>query len=296
MDGGLPEPVLASLAGALGATPRVLGLRPVGGGCINDGRRVDTDAGPFFLKRNRRRGLEGLFAAEADGLRRLRVPGAPRVPAVIASGEDPGADRAWLWLEWLEPAPPAPDADEGLGRGLAALHRVTAPRFGLEGPDVPRPGYLGAVPQDNRPADSWAELSRRRWAAVAERCGGALPAATRDRLAAVAARLEELLPTESPALVHGDLWAGNRHPGPGGRACLIDPAAHFGHREADLAMMRLFGGFGPRVFAAYAEAFPPAPGAAERVPLFQVWPLLVHVALFGGGYAASLDAALRPFA
>lgn len=296
MGGALPEPVLASLAGTLGARPCVLGLRPVGGGCINDGHRVDTDAGPFFLKRNRVRGLEGLFAAEADGLRRLRVPGAPRVPSVIASGEDEGADLAWLWLEWLEPAPPAPDADERLGRGLAALHRATAPRFGLEGPDVPRTGYLGSVPQDHAPAVRWADLSRRRWSAVAARCGDALPAATRRRLDAVAGRLEALVPAEAPALVHGDLWSGNRHPGPEGQACLIDPAAHFGHREADLAMMRLFGGFGPRVFAAYAEAFPPAPGHAERVPLFQVWPLLVHVALFGGGYAERLDAALRPWA
>ncbi|HYP91419.1 MAG TPA: fructosamine kinase family protein, partial [Polyangiaceae bacterium] len=112
----------------------------------------------------------------------------------------------------------------------------------------------------------------------------------------LAARLAGLVgPGEPPARLHGDLWSGNLHVDAAGAPCLIDPAVYGGHREVDLAMMRLFGGFGERVFAAYHEAFPLAPGYAERVTLYQLYPLLVHVNLFGGGYVRSVESSLARY-
>ena len=123
--------------------------------------------------------------------------------------------------------------------------------------------------------------------------GGHVTAPLQRRFDQLYRRLGDLVgTTEPPARLHGDLWGGNVIVDDQGGPCLIDPAVYGGHREMDLAMMRLFGGFSPRVFAAYEESFPLAPGAHERVPLYQLWPLLVHVALFGGGYVASVEAAL----
>lgn len=215
------------------------------------------------------------FAAEAHGLDWLRATGTLRIPEVLEVGSD------FLMLEWLEPATPAPDHDEQLGRGLAALHRDPVGPPGLD-----RPNFVGTLPQDNRTCGSWCEfyVERRlrplmlpRWQVRFERLFAALPG---------------WLPDEPLSRLHGDLWAGNALVGPGGQPCLIDPAVYVGHREVDLAMMRLFGGFGARVWASYAEAFPLSAGFEERVPLYQLYPLLVHVHLFGEGYVAQVERAL----
>ncbi|WP_153396866.1 fructosamine kinase family protein [Ornithinicoccus halotolerans] len=231
-------------------------------------------------------GLPGALAFEAAGLAALAAAGA-RVPRVLEAGDEV------LVLERVSAGGTA-DArqQEEFGRQLARVHRTTGERYGALDPTLP--GYLGLCPVDLTPADSWAEswLDRR----VRPLTRQAVAAGVLDpAAAALADRLgpEGLGPPEPPTLVHGDLWAGNRLVDASGDSWLIDPAAHWGHREVDLAMMRLFGGFTDREHAAYAEELPLAEGWRQRVPVYQLVPLLVHAILFDGGYGAQTMAALR---
>ena len=275
----------AALEAAVGG--KVASARPVGGGDINRAEAVTlADGRRLFVKTNAFE-PEGMFAAESRGLAWLAEARALRVPEVIAHG--PG----FLALELIEPAPPARKFDERLGRGLAALHRFGAPRFGLD-----HDNFIGRLPQDNTPAEpGWAAFYRQR------RLEPQLRRATNEGLASPRLRdgfarlfndLDQLVgPEEPPSRLHGDLWGGNLLCDDAGAPCLCDPAVYGGHREIDLAMMRLFGGFGARAFAAYDEAWPLAPGHAERVALYQLYPLMVHVNLFGGSYVAQVETILN---
>lgn len=269
--------VAHTAARALGA--RVRAAAPVAGGDINDALRVTLDDGRAVFVKHRRAAPAGMYAAEARSLRWLARAGdaAPRVPRVLVERHD------LLALEWIESGPPAADHDERLGRALAALHRAGAPTFGADAD-----GFIGTLPLPNAPAATWAEFYGARRLAPLVRMGvdgGALPPECGRLVERLRARLPALLgPAEPPARLHGDLWAGNAMTDAHGHPVLVDPAAHGGHREVDLAMMHLFGGFGPRVFAAYAEALPPAAGHEDRRELHQLHPLLVHAVLFGGGY------------
>lgn len=226
------------------------------------------------------------FAREAAGLRALAAASA-RVPEVLDVGED------GITLSWVEQGGHrTAGSEEVFGRELAALHRSTGERYGSV--DGEPTAYLGACPVDLTPTATWHEswvgrrvvpLTRR---AVEE--GLLDPSSLAD---AEAIGPEQLGPEEPPTLVHGDLWAGNRLVDTGGRSWLIDPCAQHGHREVDLAMMQLFGGFSGRVFAAYVEEHPLADGWQDRVAVYQSVPLLVHALLFGGGYAVQAGEALR---
>ncbi len=279
-----------ALARALGID--LAGMREIAGGDVNRAYQVHTfDRRTLFVK-HRPDAPAGMYAAEAHGLAWLAEAQALRVPRVVAvSDEEP----RFLALEWIDRGPPARDHDEALGRGLAALHRFGAPTFGLA-----RDNFIATIPQANHPAPSWPAFYRdRRLEPLARAASdrGLLTGGTRDRLDRLCGRLEDLCgPPEPPARLHGDLWGGNAVADADGRPVLIDPAVYGGHREVDLAMMRLFGGFSGAVFDAYDEAFPPAPGAADRVALYQLQPLLVHVNLFGASYVPRLDAALSRYA
>ncbi|NLT05979.1 MAG: fructosamine kinase family protein, partial [Solirubrobacterales bacterium] len=188
---------------------------------------------------------------------------------------------------------------ETLGRGLAQLHAAGAPRFGAFGADPAEPLRIGPLELPNGPAASWAELyAEHRLLPTAGIAAdrGALDATGVAAVERVCHRLPELAgPAEPPARLHGDLWSGNVLADRAGRPHLIDPAAHGGHREVDLAMLRLFGSPSDRLLAAYEEANPLAPGHADRIALWQLFPLLVHAALFGGHYGASATAAARQY-
>lgn len=288
---GFEGELIAALAPAIGR--RVRRLRSLSGGDINLAFAAELDDGGELFVKSHPRAPRGMYEAEARGLAWLAEAGALRIPSVRAvsgGGEGP----SFLVLEYLASGRARSDFDEALGRGLAALHRAGAPSFGFESSN-----FIGSLPQSNRPHPTFAEFFRdERLSPQLELAArnGRISSALSKRFERLYARLDDVLgPPEPPARLHGDLWNGNLHVGPQGEPCLIDPAVYGGHREIDLAMMRLFGGFGPRVFAAYAEAYPLAPGASERVPLFQLYPLLVHVNLFGGGYAASVEAALARY-
>jgi len=276
----------AALEQRLGA--RALHVKRLGGGDINEAFEVSLGDGRSVFVKTHASPPRGMFGAEARGLRWLAESDAIRVPRVIAvSDERP----SYLVLELLISGRRRADFDEILGRGLAALHRFGAKSFGLD-----HDNFIGRLPQSNTTADDWASFY---WSSRLEpqlRLGadqGVIDPATRSSFEALRSVLPERVgPAEPPSRLHGDLWGGNLHVDESGEPCLIDPAVYGGHREIDLAMMRLFGGFGERVFAAYEEAWPLAPGASERIPLYQLYPLLVHVNLFGGSYLSSVKRTL----
>jgi fructosamine-3-kinase len=279
----------AALASALGSG--VASARGIAGGDINRAYEVVlADGRRLFVKTNDR-SPRGMFAAEARGLGWLGEADALRIPKVVAVAA-PEHPHQFLVLELVATGAPARDFDEKLGRGLAALHRCGAPGFGLD-----HDNFIGWLPQVNAAAGSWPEFYRaRRLEAQLRRAADEGRASPRmrqgfDRLFR---ELDELCgPAEPPARLHGDLWGGNLLCDERGGPCLIDPAVYGGHREIDLAMMRLFGGFGARVFDAYDEAWPLADGHRERLSLYQLYPLMVHVNLFGGSYIGSVEAALE---
>lgn len=278
--------VREELARALGAA--VTGARPIGGGDVNDAWRVETGDRAVFVKTNDGADPE-MFLREAEGLAWLAEAKALRVPVVLA------VSSAFLALELIEPARRAPDFADRLGRGLAALHR-----FGAEGFGWREDNFIGSLPQDNGREEDWPIFYARRrlepQLRMAADRGRASPEMRRG-FSRLFARMDELVgPSEPPARLHGDLWGGNCHVDERGEPVLIDPAVYGGHREVDLAMMQLFGGFSERAFAAYDEAYPLAEGWRERVPLYQLYPLMVHVNLFGGGYAASVERVLARYA
>lgn len=264
---------------------------PVAGGDIASAYRLDTSDGPLFCKTHPAP-TPGLFEREAAGLRALRehAPEALRVPEVLRESS------SGLVLEWIT------EGDRRTARtettfavALAQLHRTTNDHFG--GLGGVRFGYLGSAQVDLTPSGDWADFYvDRRVGPLVERAIGqaCLDPRARDLIERLRPRAQELCgPAEPPALLHGDLWAGNRLVDGAGANWLIDPAAYWGHREVDLAMMQLFGGFGPECWPAYNSEFPLASGWQDRVAWYQLPPLLVHAILFGGSYG---DAALRALA
>jgi fructosamine-3-kinase len=258
-------------------------LERVGGGDINEAYRVQFEDESFAFVKTRDDVAPGEYAAEAAGLRWLAEPGELRVPDVLGVRDDV------LVLDWVDEGGRGDPA--AFGSGLAAVHAAGADDFGGA-----QPLRLGTLELPNDPAPDWATFyAERRLLAVLPRAG-----LTRFGVKAVESicdRIHDLAgPPEPPARLHGDLWSGNVLWGRDGSAWLIDPAAYGGHREVDLAMLRLFGAPGRQFLDAYEERFPLTPGHEERVELYQLFPLLVHAALFGGGYPASAERVARKYA
>ncbi len=267
------------LGEALDATVRE--TRPLSGGDICQAYLVTLDDGHQVFVKIRVPAISGMFETEALGLLWLEDSESLRIPRVLARSDE------FLALEFLRSGAPRVDFDQRLGQGLAALHRREESRFGWT-----RDNFIGSLPQNNEPCRTWAEFyAERRLRPLVEkaRCSGLAPADWTRRFERLFEELPSRLPQEPPSRLHGDLWSGNLLVGPSGEPCLIDPSVYAGHREVDLAMMRLFGGFGAGVFHAYQRNYPLLPGHAERVALYQLYPMLVHLNLFGAGYASSVE-------
>jgi fructosamine-3-kinase len=291
-----------AVSDALGSPVRTLAR--TSGGDINDAYTATLADGRDVFVKTHANADPRMFACEAHGLDWLRDARAIRIPRVLAYSaiDDQAAgasvvDRdgvSFLVLERIASSRRAPDFDERLGRELAALHRAGASSFGFT-----ESNFIGSLPQDNSPCHTWSAFYVTRRLEPQVRAAidrGHAPATWHRAFDRLFSRMEAIAgPPEPPARLHGDLWGGNVMSDEAGAPCLIDPAVYGGHREIDLAMLRLFGGVGPRAFAAYEEAMPLAEGHADRVALYQLYPLLVHVNLFGGGYASSVEHALRRY-
>ncbi|WP_372727767.1 fructosamine kinase family protein [Nocardioides sp.] len=257
----------------------VVATAPVAGGDISTATRLRLSDGTTALMKTHPHAPADFFEAEARGLRWLAEAGGVAVPELLAH------DHECLILRWVEPGKNTADAAAAFGRSLAVTHGAGAPSYGLV-----EDGYIGKLPLPNRPTETWAEFYAVRrvlpYLKLA-RDRGAVDAAQAAAIEAVIPRLGDLVPEEPPARLHGDLWNGNVLWGLDGQVWVIDPAAHGGHRETDLAMLALFGlPHLPRVLDAYDEVAPLAEGWQDRVTLHQLFPLLVHASLFGGGYGA----------
>jgi fructosamine-3-kinase len=283
------EDKIAALVGE-----RTVRVEAVAGGDINNAFAVTLASGRRLFVKTHRSPLTEVFVREAEGLAWLAEANALRVPGVVAASEVDARGPACLVLEYIARGSPGASYDETLGRGLAALHRFGATGFGHE-----RANYLATLPQDNTSSADWpAFYAERRLSPLTDRAvaRGLLPASVAARLQRLCEQMNEFTgDAEPPARLHGDLWGGNALAADSGEPVIFDPAVYGGHREIDLAMMRLFGGFSRRVFDAYRESYPLTPGHEDRVALYQLYPLLAHVNLFGGGYVSQLDQALSVY-
>jgi fructosamine-3-kinase len=303
----------------------VTNARRVGGGDINEAWHVTLADGRDAFVKTRPDATPTEYATEARGLEWLAEPGALRTPRVLAVADD------HLVLEWIAPGRLSAEGAEELGRGLALTHAAGAPAFGDPGtarapvvgdpgtarapmvgdPDLANsassPGAGGAAASSfgslrlpNEPAPDWPTFYAQRRLLPLARIAherGVLPSAGARTVEAVCERLPELAgPAEPPARLHGDLWSGNAMADADGRPWLIDPSAYGGHREIDLAMLRLFGAPSERIFAAYHDTMPLAEGWRERVELWQLLALLVHAVLFGGSYIGAAERVARSYA
>lgn len=265
----------------------VVSTAPVAGGDVCTSTRLRLSDGRAALIKTRPHAPAGFFAAEAAGLRWLAEPGVAEVAEVLAVAEDA------LVLAWVEPTRPTADAAVEFGRALARLHASGAPGFGAT-----EDGFIGSLPLPNRTAATWPEFFAVRrilpYLKLANDRGN-IEESDVNAVEGVVRRIADLAgPDEPAARLHGDLWSGNIVWNADRGAVLIDPAAHGGHRETDLAMLALFGlpQLG-RVVAAYDEEAPLAEGWQQRKPLHQLFPVLVHAALFGGRYGALAGDAAR---
>jgi fructosamine-3-kinase len=271
---------------------RIVFIGEARGGDIGKSYRIETERRKWFVK-YRLDVPADVFRREAEGLGLLSGANALAVPETLYAGEIPGRTGGMIVLSWIETGPSRPETAEALGRGLAALHRNSSPdgRFGLHADN-----YLGLLPQANAWSGDWVAFYRERRLVPLARLAetrGLMPAGRRNRMGRLVDALERWLPAAPEAsLLHGDLWGGNWLAGEDGRPWLIDPAVYYGDRECELAFTELFGGFPPRFYAAYREAYPLAPEYEERKPLYQLYYLLAHLVLFGESYGPSVDRVL----
>jgi len=265
-------------------------IKPISGGSINEAFVLSNDSDKVFVKRNNKDQYPQMFVEEANGLNLLRENARiMRIPEVLAVFEM--GSYQYLALEFIQEGQNTQVSQQRLGHALAEIHTATASVFGHN-----ENNYMGALPQSNRDHQDWVEF----W--TEERLRPQVNLAI-DRAAFTAKdasdfellykNLPNLMPREEPCLVHGDLWSGNYLINYQENPVLIDPAVYFGHREVDIAMTQLFGGFSEQFYTAYHEALPLESGWKNRTDLFNLYPLLIHVNLFGGGYIQQVKSIIK---
>lgn len=269
----------------------ILGTKPLSGGCINESVQLNTNNGFYFLKWNDAKAYPKMFETEAGGLKLLFSTAAIGIPKVISCSLF--ENTTYLLLEFVEAGKEIKNYYENFGANLAQLHKCSANSFGLE-----YDNYIGSLKQYNKQNPDgiafFIEQRLKKQMALAQE-SGLLPLSLKRKFEAFFERLPDLIPKEKPALLHGDLWSGNYITGKNGAAWLIDPAVYYGYREIDIAMTRLFGGFNHAFYSAYNNAFPMEPGWEQRLDYYNLYPLLVHVNLFGSSYLNQIQNILNKF-
>lgn len=274
-----------------GLTLRVTGMEFISGGCINNTLKLETEHEHFFIKYNSDTGHD-MFEKEFNGLRVLFNAGSIKVPEALGYGEID--KKKYLLLEFIDSRSPREDFWELFGGALAGLHKNnTAENFGLD-----HDNYIGSLPQSNRIYRSWIEffiMERLEPQVELSQKLGRFDAGYAQKFHELYNKLPALLPAESPALLHGDLWSGNFMVGHNGEPVLIDPSVYYGHREIELSFTRMFGGFNHEFYKIYHQTYPLLDGFEERVDIYNLYPYLVHVNLFGTAYLGGVDRVIRKF-
>lgn len=261
------------------------------GGCINNTLKLITNHGDYFLKWQS--GIpEDMFQKEADGLKLLARAGNIKIPEVIGYGIIEG--KHYLLMENIESTPPLRDYWKNFGVTLAEMHRNNSDeKYGLD-----HDNYIGKLPQSNERHENWMKFF------IQKRLEVQLKLAIENRMVSSSFvekyrrfynLLPELLPVDKPALIHGDMWSGNVMVGSDGKVCLIDPAVYYGHREIELAFTHMFGGFDRDFYDAYKSSYPLEPGFEERISIYNMYPSMVHVNLFGQSYLGGVESVLRKY-
>lgn len=270
---------------------KITAVKRVSGGSIHEAYRITTGSADLFLKMNHAEKYPGMFEAECKGLELLREHSNINIPEVVTKGQ--AGEQAFLVLEYIEPGTSTPASFHQFGAALAELHKKSSERFGLD-----HDNYIGSLTQTNSFHSSWPEFF------IEERLSKQLkPAYDQQKVSRsilnsferLFGKMNNLFPAEKPALLHGDLWSGNLMTTAAGQPCMYDPAVYYGHREMDIAMTQLFGGFPTGFYRAYNEQFPMEKNWEERMDLCNLYPLLVHANLFGGSYARQVETTLKRF-
>jgi protein-ribulosamine 3-kinase len=266
-------------------------IQSIGGGCINKAYSLKTNIGKYFIKYNSAFAFPGMFEKEAAGLKMLSDTNTIAIPKVIGTSET--GKFSYLLLQQIETGIPSRNFWNDFGTKLADLHQNTSEYFGLD-----QDNYIGSLVQKNTPHPDFFSffISERIEPQLKEaRNKGAFSQSETRYFDTLFNTLHNIIPAEKPSLLHGDLWNGNFIVTQKGSACLIDPAVYYGHREADIAMTQLFGGFQPEFYHAYNQAWPMVKDWQKRLDIFNLYPLLVHVNLFGGRYARQVLQIIRQF-
>jgi len=267
----------------------------ISGGCVADSRKLQLESGKVYFLKQLSGSSSGVFYSEERGLKELRKSGTVNVPEVVFKGPE------FLLLEWIDAGLSKTSSSmEMLGSQFADLHKYHGTKFGFYEDNL-----LGASTQSNKPSKkgslNWAEFYAENrlefQTSLAVKNGYATPE-MRNLMDNLISRVPDLISgtEEKPSLLHGDLWSGNYLIDKNGIPWLIDPAVYYGHREADLAMTSLFGGFPNSFYAAYRSAYPITPGYADREPLYHLYHLLNHLNMFGNGYYGQVISILRRYA
>jgi fructosamine-3-kinase len=289
--GELKTSVELLLTAKCGSSVQIQESKIIGGGCINEAYSLKTTAGKYFVKYNSATAFPGMFEKEALGLKLLFGTKTIEIPEVLGSGES--GNLAYLLLQHIESGTSGRNFWNEFGSKLADLHQNTSEYFGLD-----QDNYIGSLAQSNKKhADFFSFFVSERIEPQLEKARnkGALSLSDTRYFDSLFKSLHNVIPSEKPALIHGDLWNGIFIVNKDGSPCLIDPAVYYGHREADIAMTQLFGGFQPEFYNAYNHSWPMEKEWQKRMDIFNLYPLLVHVNLFGGGYVAQVLQIIRQF-
>ncbi len=266
---------------------RIIEQIPVAGGCINHGQLIITDSGESYFLKSNTNAPPAMFEAEVHGLELMISAKGPRIPKPIHHAEE------YLLMEDLSPGKKDSKWAEKLGRGLAKLHTSISQEFGLD-----RDNFIGSTPQiNNYSSDGYEFFATQRLAFQTRLARDAelLSPSESGQIDRLSGRLEDLIPRQAPALLHGDLWSGNAIWDAKGEPALIDPAVYYGWPEADLAMTALFGAFGDDFYRAYTEEHILEKGWRDRFPIYNLYHLLNHLNLFGNSYHEQVMAIVRQY-
>lgn len=274
-----------------GRTCQILNSSSVSGGSINKAIKLITTCGDFFVKLNSASRFPNMFEVEAKGLKILKGSNEIFIPEVIVHGQE--RDQQYILMEYVEPGRTITNFWEDFGHSLARLHKHSHSCFGLD-----HDNYIGSLPQANTARDKWLDFfieMRLQPQIKMAKNSGLLSNGHLQHFEGLFKELPHIFPQEPPSLLHGDLWSGNYMVSPKGKACIMDPAVYYGHREMDLGMTQLFGGFQRDFYIAYNEEYPLEIGWERRLNICNLYPLMVHVNLFGRSYVSQVENIIQRF-